>query len=105
LDFSWTADQTQLKDAIVQFARQELDNRPDQASEGAGFDRDGWRACGEFDIQGLPIPRQYGGGELDALTAVYALEGLGCGCRVNGLIFSINAHTWSCGQPILTYGT
>src|SRR5690606_23781056 len=32
-------------------------------------------------------------------------EGLGYGCRDNGLVFSINAHIWTCAVPILTFGS
>jgi alkylation response protein AidB-like acyl-CoA dehydrogenase len=33
------------------------------------------------------------------------MEGLGYGCRDNGLIFSINAHIWSAEIPLLRFGT
>ncbi|MER7419073.1 acyl-CoA dehydrogenase family protein [Micromonospora peucetia] len=32
------------------------------------------------------------------------LEALGYGCRDNGLLFSLNAHLWSCALPILRFG-
>jgi alkylation response protein AidB-like acyl-CoA dehydrogenase len=34
-----------------------------------------------------------------------AMEALGYGCRDNGLIFSLNAHMWSCATPIARFGT
>jgi hypothetical protein len=34
-----------------------------------------------------------------------AMEGLGYGCRDNGLIFAINAQMWSVQHPILSFGT
>jgi alkylation response protein AidB-like acyl-CoA dehydrogenase len=33
------------------------------------------------------------------------MEGLGYGCRDNGLIFAMNAQMWSVQHPILTFGT
>ena len=33
------------------------------------------------------------------------MEGLGYGCKDNGLIFAINAHIWACEIPILTFGS
>jgi alkylation response protein AidB-like acyl-CoA dehydrogenase len=33
------------------------------------------------------------------------MEGLGYGCRDQGLLFSINAHLWTNSIPILKYGT
>src|SRR5208337_2854868 len=58
-----------------------------------------------FGIQGLPIPREFGGAEADILTTVLAMEGLGYGCRDNGLIFSLNAQMWSIELPLLNFGT
>jgi alkylation response protein AidB-like acyl-CoA dehydrogenase len=105
MDFSWTDEQTRLRTAVVEFARTQLHSDTPEFERVAKLDHRGWRACAAFGIQGLPIPRQYGGGELDALSTVYALEGLGYACRDNGLIFSINAHLWSCALPIVTFGT
>ena len=51
-----------------------------------------------------PFPR-YGGREADPLTTVAVLEGLGYGCRDNGLCFAINAHIWGCGSLISAFGT
>ena len=33
------------------------------------------------------------------------MEGLGYGCRDQGLLFSINAHMWTTSIPILTFGS
>jgi alkylation response protein AidB-like acyl-CoA dehydrogenase len=105
VDFGWTEQQTQLRTAVVDFARKELSGQALQLDRSGEFDREGWQRCAGFGIHGLAIPPEYGGGGLDALTTIHALEGLGYGCKDNGLIFSINAHLWSCEQPILTFGT
>jgi alkylation response protein AidB-like acyl-CoA dehydrogenase len=105
MDFSWSDEQERVRKSVIEFTCSELGDTPRVSDDGAEFNHSAWRACADFGIHGLPMPQQYGGSELDALTVVYALEGLGYGCRDNGLIFSINAHMWSCAQPILTYGT
>ena len=46
-------------------------------------------------VHGLPVPVEYGGLGMDALTTVGVLESLGYGCQDNGLVFSINAHMWT----------
>jgi hypothetical protein len=56
-------------------------------------------------VHGLPVPVQYGGLGMDALTTVGVLEALGYGCEDNGLVFSINAHMWTLEIPILGFGT
>ena len=54
-------------------------------------------------LQGLPIPKGYGGAGADPLTIILAMEALGYGCRDNGLIFSLNAQMWSCEHRIVRF--
>jgi len=69
------------------------------------FDRDSWNACGRFGIQGLPAPEDFGGGGVDTVGTMLALEALGYGCTDAGLVFSVNAHMWTSVIPLMTYGT
>jgi alkylation response protein AidB-like acyl-CoA dehydrogenase len=39
------------------------------------------------------------------MTTMLVMEGLGYGCRDNGLVFAMNAQKWSVQHPILTFGT
>jgi alkylation response protein AidB-like acyl-CoA dehydrogenase len=64
-----------------------------------------WLKCARFGLQGLPIPEEYGGSAADILTVMLIMEGLGYGCRDNGLIFALNAQMWSVQLPILSFGT
>lgn len=105
MDFSLSDEQRDLRAAAAAFARGELDGDL-TAREGAGeFSRSAWRACAGFGIQGLPVPTELGGGGADILTTVLVMEGLGYGCRDNGLIFSLNAQMWSVELPIVKFGT
>jgi len=105
MDFAWTEEQTQLREAILKFGRQELKSNLIDLDRTHAFDLEAWRKCATFGIHGLPIPEPYGGHGADVLTTVYALETLGYVCRDNGLVFSINAHMWTCEIPVLTFGT
>lgn len=105
MDFSWTEEQVQFRQKVIQFAQQELQGNLVDLDWREEFNREGWQKCGELGLIGLPIPRQYGGSEADILTTIYGLEALGYGCKDNGLIFAINAHIWACEIPILTFGT
>ena len=42
---------------------------------------------------------------MDILTAVLVMEGVGYGCKDNGLLLSINVNIWNCAVPILHFGT
>ena len=105
MDFSWTQEQTEFRQTITKFAQKELNNDLIEHDKEGTFNQEGWEKCGEFGIHGLPIPQEYGGIGADPLTTVYALESLGYGCKDNGLVFSINAHMWTCEIPIFTFGT
>jgi hypothetical protein len=66
---------------------------------------DNWRKCAQLGILGLPIPEEYGGIDADIMTTMLVMEGLGYGCKDNGLIFAMNAQLWSVQLPILLFGT
>ena len=105
MDFSWTEEQTQLREMIIKFAQKELNKDLIERDKKEEFSFEAWKKCGEFGIPGLPVPKEYGGTDADVLTTIYALESLGYACKDNGLVFSINAHMWTCEMPILTFGT
>jgi alkylation response protein AidB-like acyl-CoA dehydrogenase len=105
VDFSWTDDQQTLRDAVVRFAKNELNRDTRARDRNATFDRDVWKRCAEIGIQGLAIPAEYGGSGSDASTIAYVMEGLGEACADNGLLFSLGAQMWSAEVPLVRYGT
>ena len=105
MDFSFSDDQKILYDEIVRFARQELGAGAAERDRDQTFPRELWLACGEMGLQGLPVPEEWGGSGLDALSTAIALEALGYGCEDGGLVFSICAHLLSCVVPIWKHGS
>jgi L-prolyl-PCP dehydrogenase len=105
MDFSWSEDQLEFRDQIIRLAQRELSDGVIERDADESFSRDAWKKCAAVGIQGLPVPEQYGGSGADALVIMLAMEALGYGCKDNGLIFSINAHMWSCEMPIVRFGT
>jgi alkylation response protein AidB-like acyl-CoA dehydrogenase len=105
MDFSWTDEQTKLRDSVRQFAERGLNQDLLERDREGVFRRDLWQECAAFGIHGLPIPEEYGGSGAEALTTMLAMEALGYGCRDQGLLFSIHAHMWSVEMPILAFGT
>src|ERR1700712_963897 len=105
MDFGWSDDQLKLRDGVLRFAREELDENSVARVQAGTFSRDLWRKCADFGIQGLPIPEEYGGTNQDAVTASLAMEALGYGCRDPGILFSLHAQMWSIEMPILRFGT
>jgi alkylation response protein AidB-like acyl-CoA dehydrogenase len=105
MDFSLSAEQRELKEAAVAFARAKLDQDLAKREESGEFSLEAWQACARFGVQGLPVPAGLGGGGADILTTVLVMEGLGYGCHDNGLIFSLNAQLWSLELPLVKFGT
>ena len=105
MDFSLSDEQSALRDSIVRFAQNELNDGVVERDRNQEFSRDLWLKCGEMGLQGLPVPEEYGGAGLDPLSSVIALEALGYGCRDGGLAFSICAHLLACVIPIWKHGS
>ena len=105
MDFSLSSDQIALRENIIRFARQVLNEGALQRDREQTFPRDLWRRCGEIGLPGLPVPEDYGGSGLDPLSTALALEALGYGCHDGGLVFSICAHLLSCVVPLWSFGT
>jgi alkylation response protein AidB-like acyl-CoA dehydrogenase len=105
MDFAFTEEQLAYKDSVVKFARTELKEDLSALDKTGEFNWGAFKKCGEFGIQGLSIPPEFGGSGADPLTVVLAMEALGYACKDNGLLFSINAQMWSVQAPILEFGT
>ena len=105
MDFALSAEQQQMRDAVVEFARAELNAGIIARDREQHFPRELWTQCAAMGLMGLPVPEEYGGSGLDALTTAIALEALGYGCADNGLSFSICAHLLACVVPIWKFGT
>jgi hypothetical protein len=105
VDFSWTDDQIELRNAVIDFARKELSDDLIARDKSGTFPRELWKKCAGFGIQGLPFARDYNGQGSDILTTTLVMEALGYACKDNGLLFAINAQMWSVQMPIFQFGT
>jgi len=104
VNFELTPEQQNLQKAAIEFARRELNSSMVERDAQQVFSRDGWQKCASFGVQGMPIPKEYGGSGSDPITTIAVMEGLGYGGSDQGLLFSINAHMWACSIPLLKYG-
>jgi alkylation response protein AidB-like acyl-CoA dehydrogenase len=105
MDFSWSEEQLTYRQAVVDFARNELNAGLMERDQTGQFSRESWQKLARFGIIGLPFPEAYGGSEADILTTMLAMEALGYGSGDNGVIFGINAQMWSVMMPILKFGS
>jgi alkylation response protein AidB-like acyl-CoA dehydrogenase len=98
-------EQRSLQQSIITFAQSELGHDLERRDHEGLFPREEWLKCAQLGLLGMPVPAEYGGLGTSATTIAAALEGLGYGCRDNGLIFAINAQMWACEMPIVHFGT
>lgn len=77
----------------------------------AQFDREGhfeptkWNEVGASGILGSLLPESFGGANLSVPETIATLEGLGYGCKDNGLTLAVNGQMWAVQEPILKFGT
>jgi alkylation response protein AidB-like acyl-CoA dehydrogenase len=105
MDFALTKEQEELRQAVLTFAQESLNEGVDRDDENGAFPAAKWKACADFGLLGLPIAADYGGQGASLLTTIVVMEALGKGCVDNGLVFSLNAQLWSCQMPIMHYGS
>ena len=105
MNFELRPEQQTLQTAAIEFARRELNSNMIERDAQQVFSHDGWKKCAGFGVQGMPIPKEYGGQGADPITTIAMMEGLGYGGSDQGLLFSINAHMWTNSIPLLKYGT
>ncbi len=105
MNFELCENQQTFRDKVLHFARGLTEDviERDKASQ---FSRDAWKQCAEFGLQGMAIPKEYGGCEsTDFMTGVLGMEAMGEACRDLGLAFALNAQIWTVQHPILRFGT
>lgn len=105
MDFSWTEAQLSFKKDVIAFAQAHLNDDIIDRDKSGTLSRKNWQKCAEFGIQGMAVPKVYGGSEQDIMTAMLAMEGFGYGCRDNGLTLALNAQMWTLQFSIQHFGT
>lgn len=105
MDFGLSKEQLEFREGAVRFAREALNDRMIERDKAAVFPRDLAKKCAEFGLQGSAFPERYGGLDLDIFTTMLMVEGLGYGCKDNGLIFALNGQMWTVQMPILKFGS
>jgi len=105
MDFSWSEEQLSYKQSVITFAQKELNDNVAERDSKSQFDQKLWQKCADFGLLGVSVPEEYGGCRSDTMTALLSMEGLGYGCRDNGLTFGINAHVWTAQLPIFIFGS
>lgn len=105
MDFTLNENQIDLKNSAVKFSQAKLSDGMVELDRESKFEHGRWKACADFCLHGMLIPEDYGGMGLNAIDFAAVMEGIGYGCKDNGLIFTVNAHILACVMPVLHYGS
>jgi len=105
VDFDLTREQQELKDGAIRFAREELNDKVIERDRDSVLSRELVKKCGQFGMQGAGFPERYGGLDLDIVSTIALMEGLGYGCTDAGLIFALNGQMWTVQMPLLKFGS
>ncbi|MAB72421.1 MAG: acyl-CoA dehydrogenase [Planctomycetaceae bacterium] len=100
-----TEDIIRLQREVEAFARERLGGSGVERDREGVFWRDGWTACGEAGILGIPVPTACGGRGAGLLATIVAMETLGRNVDDLGLLFALNAHLWAGVIPIVRFGS
>ncbi|MGP7996068.1 MAG: acyl-CoA dehydrogenase family protein, partial [Streptosporangiaceae bacterium] len=73
MDFALNAEQRELTEAAVDFARRELNRDLPEREDAGEFPREAWLACAKFGVQGLPVPAGLGGAGSDIVTTALVM--------------------------------
>src|SRR5437667_12891533 len=101
MDFAWSDQQRELLDAVGRFASQQLNYNVIENDRDGVFNHEAWKKCGDFGIQGLLVPTDYGGLGTDPLTTLAARGRLGYACKDHRLLVSLNAHKRRASIPLV----
>ncbi len=103
MDFSLNEEQAILKNSIIKFAKNELNDDLIQRDQKGEFIHENWNRCCDMGLSGLPFPKEYGGAGTDLNTTLICIEALSYGCRDSGLVHSLVTQI-CCGVQILLFG-
>ncbi|MHB8604736.1 MAG: acyl-CoA dehydrogenase family protein [Thermoplasmatota archaeon] len=103
MDFAITDEQKLIRQTIADFVAKEIDPHVEEWEEKGDTPERVFRRLGEVGILGAPIPAEYGGAGLDAVTYAMMTEELAKGC--SSLRTAVSVNTSLFGMNVLLFGS
>src|SRR5512140_1170517 len=103
MDFDLSDEQRAWQRAVHDFVAKEVEPRAHDVDESGEFNWDAVRKGAALGLLGLSIPEQYGGADMDAISAAIAIQELGWGCGSTAL--ALAAHNGLGTAPLVNYGS
>ncbi|MCP4421615.1 MAG: acyl-CoA dehydrogenase [Chloroflexi bacterium] len=102
MNFKLNEEQREFQYIVHDFVAKELKPMARETDETGEFNWTAVKKMGAVGLLGLEVPEQYGGAEVDAISAAIAIEELGWGCGSTAL--AVSAHNGLALGPITKYG-
>jgi alkylation response protein AidB-like acyl-CoA dehydrogenase len=103
MNFELTEEQKLFRQLVHDFVAKEVKPVARETDEKAEFNWTAVRKMGSLGLLGLEVPEEYGGADVDAISAALAVEELGWGCGSTAL--AIAAHNGLALGPLVKYGS
>jgi alkylation response protein AidB-like acyl-CoA dehydrogenase len=103
MDFQLSEEQQMWRQAVHDFVAREVKPKAREVDEKAEFNWDATRKMGALGLLGLSVPEEYGGSDVDPVSAAIAIEELGWGCGSTAL--AIAAHNGLGCAPLVLFGS
>jgi len=103
MNFEFNEDQRVLRDAVREFARQEVAPGAAARDEAHAIEPQLVKQMAEMGLLGVCIPTEYGGSGMGTIESTIVVEEISRACAGCGVF--ISAHNSLCVDPILTFGS
>jgi len=74
MDFTLSTEQQMIRDLCKNFVKNEIAPIAEEMDETGHFPYEVWKKMGDLGIVGIPIPEEYGGGAMDWVSTMIAIE-------------------------------
>jgi butyryl-CoA dehydrogenase len=103
MDFHLTTEQQMIRDLCKNFVKNEISPIAEEMDQTGQFPYEVWKKMGGLGMVGIPFPEEYGGGEMDWLSMMIAIEEISRGDASLGV--SLLDSVTLPANLIFTFGT
>jgi butyryl-CoA dehydrogenase len=103
VNFALSDEQTMVREAVRDFARDVVAPRAAEIDQTGEFPMGQFRQAGELGFAGVAVPEEFGGAGMDTLSYAIVIEEVSKACANMGVILSVN-NSLVC-DPIAKFGT
>ncbi len=103
MDYLLTEEQRMLKELVAKFAKDQISPVAHEAQKTSRFPAEVIRQAADLGLMGIAYPAEFGGGGMDYVSYMIAIEEISRYCASTGVI--ISAHSSLATDPIYRFGS